>query len=96
MNSRIVSLTLLLAATALTPALAAPDATQDFGARSDAATPSKTREQVQAETREAMRLGLIPVDDVGRRPRDIYINAYPPLSSDFASMDASKTGTARE
>lgn len=46
----------------------------------------KTREQVKAETREAMRLGLFPLDDVGRAPRDIYIGYYPPLPSPSQTM----------
>jgi len=65
----------------------------------------KTREQVRAETREAMRLGLFPLDDVGRAPRDIYIGRYPPLAStaqdgalpgaSHASDDAVKVGTRK-
>lgn len=37
----------------------------------------KTREQVQAELAEAIRLGEFPVSEDGSRPRDINPLAYP-------------------
>lgn len=36
-----------------------------------------TREQVQAELAEAIRMGDIPISDTGQTPRDINPSAYP-------------------